>query len=84
MLPRNLSLFLWGSQRTSSMWLGSPPPAHTGPAYPLSSMVQHFLPSRVKLPLVILQQPLLSQRDCFLGCTEYLGGPLEVLCGHRR
>lgn len=73
MPPRHLSL-----QQVS---LG-PHHQHThGHAYPLSSMIQHFLPSRVKLPFVILQQPLLSQGDCFLGCTEHFRGPLEVLCG---
>lgn len=47
----------------------------------LCCVVEHLLPGRVKLPLIILQQPLFSQGDGLFGCLQYLRGPLEVLCG---
>lgn len=68
-----------GTQRTHSIQVQVP--VHTGHSYPLSGVVQHLLPSGVKLSFVILQQPLLGQGDGLLGSTEHLGGPLEVLCG---
>lgn len=55
--------------------------AHGCDSYPLGGVIQHLLPGGVELSLVILQQPLLSQGDGFLGGTEHLCGPLEVLCG---
>lgn len=50
-------------------------------AHPLCGVVQHLLPSRVKLSVVILQEPLLSQRDGFLRRTENLCGFLVALAG---
>lgn len=81
MLPRNLSLLLWGPNEHTASRPRCPRPVHTGHSYPLSGVVQHLLPSGVKLSFVILQQPLLGQGDGLLGSTEHLGGPLEVLCG---
>lgn len=49
--------------------------------HPLRSVVEHLLPRRVELPLVVLQQPLFGQSDGLLGRTQHLSGPLEVLCG---
>lgn len=49
--------------------------------YPLCGMVEHFLPGRVKLAAVLLQQPLLGQGDGLLGCTQDLHRPLELLSG---
>lgn len=61
--------------------LPPPPRAPGSDSYPLGGMIQHLLPGGVELPLVILQQPLLGQGDGFLGGTEHLCGPLEVLRG---
>lgn len=47
--------------------------------YPLSSVVEHLLPGRVKLTLVIFQQPLLSKRNGLLCSTQHFSGPLKVL-----
>lgn len=47
--------------------------------YPLSGVVEHLLPGRVKLTLVIFQQPLLSERNGLFGSTQHLRGPLKVL-----
>lgn len=47
--------------------------------YPLSSVVEHLLPGRVKLALVILQQPLLCKGNGLFGSTQHFRGPLEVL-----
>lgn len=44
-------------------------------------MVQHLLPGRVKLPVVLLQEPLLGQGDGFLCCPQNLSGSLKVLGG---
>lgn len=49
--------------------------------HPLGGVIQHLLPGRVKLPVVLLQEPLLGQGDGLLGCSEDLGGSLEVLSG---
>lgn len=48
--------------------------------YPLSGVVQHLLPGRIKVPLVFLQQPLFGQGDGLFGSPEHLSGSLEVLC----
>lgn len=81
MQPRNLSLLLWGAKEYTAYRPGTHDQHPHYHSYPLSSMIQHLLPSRVKLSFVILQQPLLSQGDGLLGSTEHLSGPLEVLCG---
>lgn len=44
-------------------------------------MVEHFLPGRVKLAAVLLQQPLLGQGDGLLGRPQDLHRPLELLSG---
>lgn len=49
--------------------------------YPLSSVVEHFLPGGVELTAVLLQQPLLGQGDGLLGCPQDLHGTLELLRG---
>lgn len=49
--------------------------------HPLGGVVQHLLPGRVKLPVVLLQQPLLGQGDGLLRRPQDLSGSLEVLCG---
>lgn len=51
------------------------------PAHPLGGMVQHLLPGWIKLPVVLLQKSLLSQRDGLLRCSQHLCGFLEVLRG---
>lgn len=56
-----------------------PPPTH--PAHPLGGVVQHLLPGWIKLPVVLLQKSLLSQRDGLLRCPQHLCGFLEVLRG---
>lgn len=50
-------------------------------AHPLRGMVEHFLPGWVKLAAVLLQQPLLGQGNCLLGCPQNFHSPLELLCG---
>ncbi len=44
-------------------------------------MVEHFLPGRVKLAAVLLQQPLLCQGDGLLSCPQDFHRPLELLSG---
>lgn len=44
-------------------------------------MVEHFLPGRVELAAVLLQEPLLGQGDSLLGRTEDLHRPLKLLSG---
>lgn len=44
-------------------------------------MVEHFLPGGVKLAALLLEQPLLGEGDCFLGCPQDLHCPLELLSG---
>lgn len=52
--------------------------------HPLGGVIQHLLPGRVELPLVVLEQPLLGQGDGLLGGAQHLRGPLEVLRGFLR
>lgn len=49
--------------------------------HPLGGMVEHFLPGRVKLAAVLLEQPLLGQGDGLLGGPQDLHRPLELLGG---
>lgn len=49
--------------------------------YSLCGVVKHFLPGGVKLPGVLLEQPLLGQGDGLLGCPQDLHRPLEFLSG---
>lgn len=44
-------------------------------------MVEHFLPGRVELSAVLLQQPLLGQGYCLLGRPQDLNCPLKLLGG---
>lgn len=49
--------------------------------YPLSGVVEHFLPGGVELAAVLLQQPLLGQGDGLLRCPQDLHRTLELLRG---
>lgn len=49
--------------------------------YPLSGVVEHFLPGGVELAAVLLQQPLLGQGDGLLRCPQDLHRALELLRG---
>ena len=56
-------------------------PTPSPQAHPLGGVVEHLLPGRVELPVVLLQQPLLGQGDGLLGGPQHLRRPLEVLGG---
>lgn len=68
------------SQR-SGLTQGWSHPAPRPPPHPLGGVVQHLLPGCIKLPVVLLQESLLGQRDGLLGGSQHLCGSLEVLGG---